>query len=103
MIDTTSHIAREALDLARNVEMRVNGHEDICAVRYGSLDTKISNVSNDVGDVKRILAWAGTTGFAVILSVLGFLMKAQFDANAEMQRTIMNLQQSQSLYGHRNK
>ncbi len=94
-------VAREALDLAKDVDHRVNAHEDICALRYKRLEENITAVKSDVGDVKKIIAWAGTTGFAIILGVLGFLMKAQFDANTEMQRTIQNLQQQTSQYERR--
>lgn len=91
-------IAREALDLAKDVDHRVNAHEDICALRYNQLELSIKATKDEVGDVKKILAWAGTTGFAIVLALLGFLMKAQFDANTEMQRTIQNLQQKPSEY-----
>jgi len=96
--ETASHVAREALDLARKVEMRVDGHEDICAERYKRLEENISNVKSETGDIKKILAWAGTTGFAVILAVLGFLLKLQVDANTDMQKAVQNLQQQQTVY-----
>lgn len=102
-------VAREALDLAKDVDHRVNAHEDICALRYKRLEENITAVrsevatttatlKSDIGDIKKILAWAGTTGFAVILAVLGVLVKAQFDSNTEMQRTIQDLQRHQSVY-----
>lgn len=98
MTESASVVAHEALDLARKVELRANSHEDICALRYERLEENITNVKSDVGDVKKILAWAGTTGFAVILGVLGFLLKLQVDANTDMQKAVQNLQQQQGAY-----
>jgi len=96
--ESASSVAREALDLARKVELRVDGHEDICALRYARLEENITASRAEIGDIKKILAWAGTTSLGIILAVLGILMKAQFDANTEMQKTIQNLQQQQTVY-----
>jgi hypothetical protein len=84
-------VAREALDLAKDAKHRIDSHEDICALRYKQLEDGISGV-------RTIITWAGTTGFAVILTILGFLMKNQFDANSELQKTVQNLQQHQGVY-----
>lgn len=91
-------VAREALDLAKDVDRRVNAHEDICAIRYRQLEGGIGAVKSEIGDVKKIIAWAGTTGFGIIIAALAFFIKAQLDANYEMQRTVQNLQQSQTVY-----
>jgi len=87
-------IARKALELARDVERRVDGHEDICAIRYRQLE-------GSIGDVKKIITWAGTTGFGIIMAALAFFINGQFDANKEMQKTIQNLQQQQSSQNER--
>ncbi len=63
------------LDLAKGVEWRVDAHEDICALRYKQLETDIVAVKDEIGDVKKILGWTGTTAFAIIMAVLGFLNK----------------------------
>lgn len=97
MSEDVMQVAREALDLARDVDRRVNGHEDICAIRYRQLEHNITEVKSDIGDVKKILAWAGTTGFGIIMAALAFFIKVQFDANSEMQKTIQELQ-TQSMY-----
>lgn len=95
-------VAREALDLAKDVDRRVNSHEDICALRYEQLHASIAAVKKDVGDsvgdIKKVLGWAGATLVVVMMSVLGFFLKAQFDANAEMQRQLNSLQQQPSEY-----
>lgn len=91
-------VAREALDLAKDVDHRVNAHEDICALRYKRLEENITDVKSDVADVKKLLATAGTIGFGIILSVLGFLLKLQVDANNDMQKAVQNLQQQQTVY-----
>lgn len=85
MSEDSMEVARRALDLARDVERRVEGHEDICAYRYKQLESSI-------GDVKKTITWAGTTGFGIIMAALAFFIKGQFDANAEMQKTIQQLQ-----------
>lgn len=105
-------VAREALDLAKDVDHRVNAHEDICALRYARLEENItatrtevatttSALKSDIGDIKKILAWAGTTSLAVILAVLGFLLKLQVDANTDMQKAVQNLQQQSDTYERR--
>lgn len=113
-------IARDALDLAKDVDHRVSSHEDICALRYARLEENMTaaraemalnmnSLKNDMSaqqqifkeenkDIKRILAWAGTTAFGVILAALGFLMVEQFNANAEMQRTLHELQMKSDGY-----
>lgn len=84
-------VARRALELARDVERRVDGHEDICAIRYKQLDTNIN-------DVKRIISWAGVTGFTVIMGALAFFIKGQFDANVQLQKAVQEIQQTQSAF-----
>ncbi len=98
----TQHVAREALDLAKDVDRRMDGHEDICAIRYRSLENSIAHVKNElsasVGDIKKVLAWAGGTAFIGLIGALSFFLKVQFDANADMQRSLQNLQQHQGAY-----
>lgn len=91
MTDDAMDVARDALDLARDAQRKIDGHENICALRYAQLD-------NSIKSVKSIISWAGTTGFALIMGALIFFIKGQFDANAEMQKTIQNLQQQQATY-----
>lgn len=91
MSEEMMDVARKAWELARDVERRVDGHEDICAIRYRQLE-------GSVADVRKIITWAGTGAFTLIMSALIYFIQGQFDANKEMQKTIQNLQQQQSNY-----
>jgi hypothetical protein len=95
-------VAREALDLAKDVERRVESHEDICAIRYASLEASIQAVEkkldSSVGDIKTVLGWVGGTGFLVLVAALGFFLKAQFESNRILEEQMKALQQQQSAY-----
>lgn len=91
MSEEMMDVARKAWELARDVERRVDGHEDICAIRYRQLE-------GSVADVRKIITWAGTAAFTLIMGALIYFIQGQFDANKEMQKTIQNLQQQQSNY-----
>lgn len=67
-------IAREEADRA------VEAHEAICAERYKNLQASFGGVQKEMGMLWRILAWAGSTTLLLILGLLGFLAKVQFDS-----------------------
>lgn len=94
--EEASQTARQALDLARDVEHRIDSHEDICAFRYAQLDSSIKavrdEVSASVGDIKKVIGWAGSLAFVIIIGALGFFLKAQFDSYQKMEDTIEALQ-----------
>ncbi len=82
---STSEVAYEALNLARQNARDIEGHEDICAERY-------QNIHEKLGMIFRIIAWAGGTGFLLITGLLAFLAKTQFESikalqDAAVQRT----------------
>lgn len=89
-------IAREALDLAKDVERRVDSHEDICAIRYAQLEASIAavrtEVSSSVGDIKKVLGWVGGLAVVTMLAMLGFFLKAQYDSYQKMEDTLRALQ-----------
>lgn len=87
-------VARKALDLAKDVERRVDGHEDICALRYKQLEGSIA-------DVKNVIAWVGGTVVLAMIGALAFFLKANFDMTSELQRQLTSMQQQQSVYEQR--
>lgn len=101
MNDEVSAVAREALDLAKDVERRVDSHEDICALRYSQLEASIaavkSEVSSSVGDIKKLLGWVGSLAVITMLAALGFFLKAQHDSMQRMEDTL-RAYQTQGVY-----
>lgn len=75
--------AQRALD-------EIAGHEDLCALRYGNIDETLKRII-------RILGWAGTTVFALLISTLGWLIVQQVDHNdtdkAKLSTQVQVLQQ----------
>lgn len=73
-------LAYDALEMARHADGKaeralqaVDSHEDICAERY-------RNINEKIGTIFKLLAWGGTTALMLILGLLGFLAKTQFDS-----------------------
>jgi len=58
--------AQEALN-------RVNNHEELCGLRYAAID-------NTLKELKGWLRWGGSTAFIIIVGMLAWSLKAQFDA-----------------------
>ncbi|MGN5375787.1 hypothetical protein [Sphingomonas hankookensis] len=86
-------IAYDALQMARGADGKadralqaVDSHEDICAERYKNINDKVAAVDAKVSTLFKLLAWGGTTALTLILALLGFLAKAQFDSITELQR-----------------
>lgn len=71
---STSSVAYEALNLGKANKQAMEAHEDLCAERYG-------NIHAAIGRIEGILKWAGVTGFGVIITLLGFLLAQQVQAN----------------------
>ena len=102
MSEDVMNVARDALDLAKDVERRVDSHEDICAIRYKALENGLSqlriDMNSNVGDIKKVLGWASGLIVITMIGGLGFFLKAQFDNAGELQRQLQSLQQRQSVY-----
>lgn len=75
---TPSSVAYEALNLSKQNTRDIEAHEDLCAERY-------NNINNSIGEIKSILKWAGTTGFLIIIGLLGFLAKTTWEAKEQAQ------------------
>lgn len=76
-------IDQEARDLAHKALSQIDGHEDICAVRYEGIQCEIKGI-------KATLKWAGGACFSIIISALGFLAVAQFNANDQARRDMQS-------------
>jgi len=75
---TPSAVAYEALNLSKQNTQKIDAHEDLCAERYG-------HINSSIGEIKSILKWAGTTGFLIIIGLLGFLAKTTWEAKEQAQ------------------
>lgn len=56
------------------VERDIAAHEDLCAERYGNINTAIR-------EIKSIIKWAGTTGLGIIIALIGFLAVQIYNSN----------------------
>lgn len=72
-------IALDALKAARDAQAKadenardIEAHEDICAERYKTINEKL-------GTIFKIIVWAGGTGFMLIMGLLAFFAKTQFE------------------------
>ena len=70
-----SDLVQAAYSLSQKNERDISAHEDLCAERYG-------NINLSIREIKGILKWAGTTAFAIIISLLGWSISQQMSANA---------------------
>lgn len=64
--------ANQAAADAEKALERMEGHEDLCAMRYG-------NINDTLTTIKHILGWAGTTIFGLLVATLGWLIVQQID------------------------
>lgn len=87
---SVSEVAYEALNLARQNARDIEGHEDICAERY-------QNIHEKLGMIFRIIAWAGGTGFLLIMGLLAFLAKTQFESIRALQSAAVQRVSAQPL------
>lgn len=78
--DLTDRI-EQAVDLAKSAHARVDGHEELCALRYNNLLNNISRIEN-------ILKWAGSLIVTILIAVLGWLIVAQINNNEEEKKAL---------------
>lgn len=72
-------MAQKADGKADSVAQAQESHEEVCAERY-------KNIHEKLGMIFKIIAWAGGSAFLVIMGLLGFLAKTQFDTISEMSK-----------------
>lgn len=74
-------MARDAMAKAEQNARDIEGHEDICAERY-------ENIREKLGMLFKIIAWAGGSAFAIVMGLLAFLAKTQFDQIKTLQSAV---------------
>lgn len=87
----TAFVDQVARDKATKAADDIEGHEALCAERY-------KNINDTLGTIKRILAWAGTTIFGLLVGTLGWLVVQQVNRNdndKELLRAQIELLQQQ--------
>lgn len=73
-MSTPSEVAYQALNLAKQNERDITAHEDLCAERYG-------NINSSISELKSIFKWAGGALFTLLLAAFGFLINQTVTAN----------------------
>lgn len=76
-------VAYDALNLARENKRDITAHEDLCAERY-------NHIGQQMSEIKSFLKWFGGTSIIIIIGLLGFLSRAQIDANNQAQRAAID-------------
>lgn len=86
-----SAVARQALTRADSAHAEIEKHEEVCAERYG-------NIKQEIGEIKTILKWAGSTLFLLIIGALAWSIRMQISsayAEAQALRTQLEVLQRQ--------
>lgn len=82
-------VAYEARNIAKDAARDIQSHEEICAERYEGIRATLVKMENSfdkqLGMIWKILASVGGTFFTIIIGLLAFLAKTQWDANAASQ------------------
>lgn len=87
---TDESVAYRALNMAKEAKQEIKSHEDICAERYGNINSSVVALGEGIKGIKSGLWKAGSVGFAIIMSVLGYLAAAQFDNNTRVVQQIQD-------------
>lgn len=66
MGETTAAVAYEARNLAESAHEKIDGHEKLCAERYGNINSNLSMLF-------KIIGWGGSTTLLLLLALLGWL------------------------------
>lgn len=93
-MDNTAQVAKT---LAEKVERDAIAHELLCAERY-------RNIEKSIAEIKGIMKWAGSLVIMLILSVLGWSLVQQYNANEATKQRLqeqVEFLQSQATAGNR--
>jgi len=71
-----SDLARDAMDLAREADNKINAHEDLCAERY-------KNINDSLSRITKLMGWGGALLAGMILGLLGWSLNSQVEANKD--------------------
>ena len=66
-------IATEALNRVKEVESNFKTHEAVCQIRQ-------DGVQKAIDELKRLIQWGGVTALGLILALLGWSLKQNYDA-----------------------
>jgi len=87
---TDESVAYKALNLAKQNARDIEKHEDVCAERY-------QGIHDALDEIKGVLWKAGAGAFGIIITMLGFLLVQQLNANGKLHddnsRKVEQLQQ----------
>ena len=95
---SASRVAYAAIDLAKEAKLEILSHEKICAERYANINQTLTDLKNEtLPDMKaaidekfnmiwKIIAWAGGAAFLIIMGLLSYLAKTQFEVITQQQR-----------------
>jgi hypothetical protein len=76
-------IAYRAMNRADAAFAEIESHEKLCAERYRVIEEKL-------GMITRLLAWAGSFLFLLIVGMLGWSLKIQIEAASTERRALEN-------------
>lgn len=89
-VSSAGSVAYDALNLAKEAKRDIVAHEDICAIRYERINVTLSEMKSGIDEkfnmIWKIIAWAGGSAFLIVMGLLAFLAKTQFDSMTEFQR-----------------
>lgn len=86
---STGGILYDALNMARHAQQQVDNHEEVCAERYKTIHESLTKLETSfdkqLGMIWKVIAWAGGSAFLIVMGLLGFLAKTQFDQITALQ------------------
>ena len=75
-------IARDGKSKAEQALREIESHEDVCAERYKNINEKLEMLF-------KVIAWAGGAAFLLVMGLLGFLAKTQFESISALQKATL--------------
>lgn len=82
---STGGIIYDALLLAQQAKQEVLAHEDVCAQRYLNIQNELTGIKDSIRNLWKIIAWAGSTTMLIVMGLLSFLLKIQFENSQALQ------------------
>lgn len=77
----TEPTAADAMAHAEAAHIKVEAHEDLCAERYGHIQTLIGNVESQVKVILKVIGWGGALFATLLLTLLGFFASRALSTN----------------------
>lgn len=83
-------VALAARAKAEQAQRDIDSHEDVCAERYENIHAKLTEMKTEFSAQNRriwgLFGWLGGTGFLILMGVLSFLLRAQYDTITAMSK-----------------